>query len=96
MNDPWPENIDLNYTKFNCSEMEAVLWSFYGNRTKEVINQGIFQIHGGSIRLASDRKPGELGIGFRWYLVTLLAFGLVQVSSLLIHCYKRILLGNNN
>ena len=63
---------------------------------KKVINQGIFQIHGGSIISASDRKPGELGIGFRWYLVTLLAFGLVQVSSLLIHCYKRILLGNNN
>lgn len=63
---------------------------------KKVINQGIFQIHGGSIRSASDRKAGELGIGFRWYLVTLLAFGLVQVSSLLIHCYKRILLGNNN
>lgn len=63
---------------------------------KKVINQGIFQIHGGSIRSASDRKAGELGIGFRWYLVTLLAFGLVQACSLLIHCYKRISLGNTN
>lgn len=33
------------FPQIPCSNVKTVSWSFYGNRTKEVINQDVLKVH---------------------------------------------------
>jgi hypothetical protein len=75
-----------------CSNVEVVLRSFYSNRTKKVMNQSFFQILEISTLTNweyqmsySKAKKKIFVINLRYYLTSILAFGLVEDRSLFIH-----------